>query len=567
MQQAQKTDSGSPPKKLEVHIEIHQRPSSGVPKSEIIKAVLSLLQESSHLEEGPIINFERHHRDLAKHVANIRVCDLPPNDDSDNSDNSDDHHRPSQSLTTKNNTNMMMDVDDDNNNNTSTSTSTSAFTSVYDQPTALDAASSSLPFWRCELKLHVYKLDGDGPSQEYTGGNGGEQGGEDDGISSLEQWALPSTSFEGLWENLIYDIHVKQELLSYCQTAMIFADSRVNSNVISWNRVVLLHGPPGTGKTSLCKALSHKLSIRLAHRYTSGCLLEINAHSLFSKWFSESGKLVTKLFDHIKDMVDDEDALVCVLIDEVESLTAARTGAASGAEPSDAIRVVNAVLTQIDQLRQRDNVLILTTSNISEAIDLAFVDRADIKQYIGLPSVQARYTILSSCFRELARCNIITHTSPHSQSVDLSSVNNLSSVDINSSGNSSGLEEGQQIVIPSLHKDAVKAIQQAIQQQNNISQTSQNSHNSHTHTGLLELQSLTLKLLLEASVLADGLSGRALRKLPFQAHAFYGKGRMSMRPNEYALCLVRAVRKEQKARVDLDLTSSKGSSQKKDMKK
>jgi hypothetical protein len=48
------------------------------------------------------------------------------------------------------------------------------------------------------------------------------------------------------------------------------------------------------------------------------------------------------------------------------------------------------VLTQIDQLRQRDNVLILTTSNISEAIDLAFVDRADIKQYIGLPTKEAR---------------------------------------------------------------------------------------------------------------------------------------------------------------------------------
>ena len=35
---------------------------------------------------------------------------------------------------------------------------------------------------------------------------------------------------------------------------------------------------------------------------------------------------------------------------------------------------------QIDNLRERDNVLILTTSNVSEAIDLAFVDRADIKQ-------------------------------------------------------------------------------------------------------------------------------------------------------------------------------------------
>ena len=47
----------------------------------------------------------------------------------------------------------------------------------------------------------------------------------------------------------------------------------------------------------------------------------------------------------------------------------------SGSEPSDAIRVVNSVLTQIDQLKRYPNVLILTTSNITGAIDLAFVDR------------------------------------------------------------------------------------------------------------------------------------------------------------------------------------------------
>ena len=49
------------------------------------------------------------------------------------------------------------------------------------------------------------------------------------------------------------------------------------------------------------------------------------------------------------------------------------------------------------------NVLILTTSNVTEAIDLAFVDRADIKQYIGPPSAAACFKIYHSCLNELMR--------------------------------------------------------------------------------------------------------------------------------------------------------------------
>lgn len=78
-----------------------------------------------------------------------------------------------------------------------------------------------------------------------------------------------------------------------------------------------------------------------------------------------------------------------------------------GAEPSDAIRVVNAVLTAIDQLKARPNVLVLTTSNITGAIDIAFVDRADITQYIGNPGEAARYTVLASCITELVRVGIV----------------------------------------------------------------------------------------------------------------------------------------------------------------
>ena len=262
----------------------------------------------------------------------------------------------------------------------------------YDEKLPGDDADPIYDLEDLNLAVNVFQLNEDGAGEEMDG--------EDD-IATYKEWVLPSRDFHGMWESLVYGDDVKLRLTKYAGNALLFSQRGVDPNLIAWNRVVLLHGPPGTGKTTLCKALAQQLAIRFQDTYPTAVLVEVNAHSLFSRWFSESGKLVSRLFQKIQDLLDDEGSLVFVLIDEVESLAAARKAAASGAEPSDAIRVVNALLTQVDGLKHRPNAMVLTTSNITEAIDLAFVDRADIKAYVGPPGFEARCAIITSAINEL----------------------------------------------------------------------------------------------------------------------------------------------------------------------
>ena len=61
-------------------------------------------------------------------------------------------------------------------------------------------------------------------------------------------------------------------------------------------------------------------------------------------------------------------------------------------------------------LKEKKNAMVLTTSNVTDAIDVAFIDRADVKMYVGNPADAARGHILLSSINELKRVGILPPT-------------------------------------------------------------------------------------------------------------------------------------------------------------
>lgn len=169
-----------------------------------------------------------------------------------------------------------------------------------------------------------------------------------------------------------------------------------------------MHGPPGTGKTTLCQGLAQKASIRLSATYKETRLIQINTATLLSKFYSESAKQVDEIFKAVEKLcLENPEEFICVLIDEVESIANCRETGALHGEAQDSIRATNALLTGFDRVKANPNVLILCTSNMPGSLDKAFLDRCGVKLAVDPPSAASQYTILRDRIQKLIGNGII----------------------------------------------------------------------------------------------------------------------------------------------------------------
>jgi transitional endoplasmic reticulum ATPase len=150
-------------------------------------------------------------------------------------------------------------------------------------------------------------------------------------------------------------------------------------------RGVLLHGPPGTGKTLIAKAVASE---------TNAHFQSINGPEIISKYYGESEKQLREIFDEAA-----ANSPAIIFIDELDSIAPKREDVSGEVER----RVVAQLLTLLDGMQTRDNVVVIGATNRRDAIDPALrrPGRFDRELEIGVPDKNGRAEILAIHTRDM----------------------------------------------------------------------------------------------------------------------------------------------------------------------
>ncbi|MEM4396401.1 MAG: CDC48 family AAA ATPase [Candidatus Woesearchaeota archaeon] len=141
---------------------------------------------------------------------------------------------------------------------------------------------------------------------------------------------------------------------------------------------VLLYGPPGTGKTLLAKAVANE---------SNAMFYSINGPEIMSKYYGESEKQLRDIFEEAE-----KNAPSIIFIDEIDSIAPKRDETTGEVER----RVVAQLLTLMDGLKSRGQVIVIGATNRQNSIDPALrrPGRFDREIQINLPDVDGRKEIL-----------------------------------------------------------------------------------------------------------------------------------------------------------------------------
>lgn len=215
-----------------------------------------------------------------------------------------------------------------------------------------------------------------------------------------ENVVLPQPRYAGLWRSIVISSAVKERLLHNALLGLQLRP-KLSFDVTALHGLLLLYGPPGTGKTTLARAVAQEMAPLVAGGKVR--LIEVNPHGLMSAEHGQSQQKVYELLsEHIPLLADDQMPTV-VLLDEVESMTVARSAASLSANPADVHRATDAVLSSLDRnAADHPHIVTVATSNFTDALDEAFKSRADASIEVPLPSVDAIASILIQTLNDFA---------------------------------------------------------------------------------------------------------------------------------------------------------------------